>query len=142
MTPVTGRIVRYTLTDEDARAIAARREWIPPGGRTDEPARYASGGNGVGAGQEFPAMVVGVSGGEVDLQVFLDGNDVLWAADAPEGDGPGCWAQREPPDLPGLSPDPLNLSPEQIREVARQVQASLPEQAKRSPRTGITLPGH
>jgi hypothetical protein len=51
------------------------------------------------------------------------------------------WPEREPPDLPGLEPHPLNLSPGQVREVVAAVQASLLQQAKRSRKTGLQLPG-
>jgi hypothetical protein len=44
-------------------------------------------------GQAYPAMVVRVFGGpNVNLQVWLDGNDTYWATSRGEGDGDGCWS--------------------------------------------------
>ena len=56
------------------------------------------------------------------------------------------WPEREPPDdspkdLPGLDPRPLNLSPEEVREVVSEVQAKLLQQAKRGRSTAIKPPG-
>lgn len=75
--PVIGRIVVYTLTEQDAAAIAAH-----PG--HSNPPR---------AGDEYPAMIVRVWPGSevVNLQVFYDGDGTLWATSRPEGDSPGGW---------------------------------------------------
>jgi len=97
-----GRIVHYTLSDTDALRINARR--------TDGPSiqerlldstwpvgAQAHIGNKVAAGDVLPAMVVAVQpNGQVNAQVFLDGNDVLWvtsrdAASEESGSHLGRW---------------------------------------------------
>ena len=85
MSATIGRIVHYTLTQDDADEIVRRRH--------ETPART---GNFPHAGDVFPAMIVRVWGTApnqtVQLQVFLDGNDTHWALSIPEGEGPGSWA--------------------------------------------------
>jgi hypothetical protein len=90
-----GRIVHYTLTDQDAAAIHSARSDFRDG-------------NSVEAAQVYPAMVTRVwNDGDpemtVNLQVFLDGNDAYWATSRAEGEGPGCWtwpARAEEPEVP------------------------------------------
>lgn len=102
-----GRIVHYKLNEGDAEAINRRREDY----RLYRRASTASGiaavgtgdqvhvGNGVKAGDVFPAMVVRRWGdaptSSVQLQVFLDGNDTYWATSVNEGEGERQW--RWPP---------------------------------------------
>ncbi|MBH1745210.1 hypothetical protein I5V28_05125 [Stenotrophomonas maltophilia] len=100
--PSIGRIVHYALSDTDATRINARR--------TDGPSiqerlledawpvgAQAHIGNKVAAGDVLPAMVVAVlPNGQVNAQVFLDGNDVLWVSSRDEaseesGSHPGRW---------------------------------------------------
>lgn len=100
--PSIGRIVHYTLSDTDALRINARR--------TDGPAiqerlldntwpvgAQAHVGNRASAGDVVPALVVAVQpNGQVNAQVFLDGNDVLWVTSRDEaseesGSHPGRW---------------------------------------------------
>lgn len=117
MTPTIGRIVVYVVSEEDAekvnrrrtdgRSIAARlKSFITVGGSTVF--RWPEGaqahiGNRVEGGMEFPATVVrdwakesdAAAPENVNLQVFLDGNDVYWATGVKE-DGamdpqPGTW---------------------------------------------------
>lgn len=96
-----GRLVHYVLSLDDAAKINGRR--------TDGAAiqdriledRWPIGaqahiGNRVAPGDVLPAMVVRVLPGEqVNLQVFLDGNDVFWATTrseaAPGRTEPGRW---------------------------------------------------
>lgn len=75
--PVIGRIVTYTLTEQDAAAIGA----LP--GHSNTPR----------AGDEYPAMIVRVWAGfaSINLQVFYDGDGSYWATSRPEGDKPGSW---------------------------------------------------
>lgn len=73
--PVIGRMVAYVLTSDDAAAIAA----LP--GRCNPPQE----------GDAFPALMVRVWDGTVNLQVFYDGDGSLWATSRPEGDRPGTW---------------------------------------------------
>lgn len=98
----TGRIVQYTLSQEDADAINRRRttggaiaERINDG--TWVEGAQAHIGNKVLAGDIRPAIVVREWSPErpemVNLQVFLDGTDVYWATSRLQADEPqlGCW---------------------------------------------------
>jgi hypothetical protein len=101
MRATIGRIVHYRLTDADAERMNKRRadyrafatahahgpDTAPPTGHV------AHVGNRLEAGDYYPAMVVrtGLSPDSVNLQVFLDGTDQLWATSAKEGDGNGTW---------------------------------------------------
>lgn len=118
MTPTTGRIVLYTLTDEDAAAVNRRRtsgksieqrlrlgtagyhaEPGPSDLRAWPAGAQAHIGNPASAGDVVPLLVVRVWPNEfgdgvpgVNGQAFLDGNDVLWITSAREGTTPGTWA--------------------------------------------------
>lgn len=101
ITPTVGRNVHYVLSEQDALKINGRRtdgasiqdriledKW-PCGAQ-------AHIGNKACAGDILPAMVVKVLPNEqVNLQVFLDGNDVFWATTraeaAPGRMEPGRW---------------------------------------------------
>ena len=73
-----GRIVHYTLSELDARLVNERRE------------NFVFSNQAV-AGQVFPAIAVRVWGPKcANLQVFLDGNDVLWKTSASEDPNPGA----------------------------------------------------
>lgn len=109
MLPTIGRIVHYVLNAGDAAAINRRRDDFQafqrghahphePGqpGATGHQAHI---GNPAAAGDVCPAMVVRRFDGNdvvVNLQVWLDGNDVYWATSRKEGDQPGtwCWPPR------------------------------------------------
>jgi hypothetical protein len=81
MQPTIGRIVHYTLSQQDADAINAQRGPL--------------GGNHASEGDTYPAMVVRVFHPETstaNLQVFLDGPDSYWATSRTEGEGPFYWA--------------------------------------------------
>ncbi len=108
MTIDIGRVVRYLLSDQDAREINRRRTTgeeiasrirLNHGGATFWPlGAQAHIGNKVSAGKEFPMMVVDVDApltGVVSGQVFLDGNDVLWVKHASEGTENGTWQWPE-----------------------------------------------
>ena len=111
--PSIGRIVQYRLSIEDATQINRRRTtgksiadrmkdavsmhesitaW-PAGAQ-------AHIGNEVSEGDTFPMMVVRIWGdtptSAVNGQVFLDGNDVLWATSVCIGEGPRTfsWPSR------------------------------------------------
>ncbi|MFE3081824.1 hypothetical protein [Nocardia tengchongensis] len=76
-TPSIGRVVHYTLTADDAKAINAD---------------LARNGNRVAEGDIFPAMIVRVFQHEsANLQVFLDGDDSFWATSRTLSDGAGHW---------------------------------------------------
>lgn len=102
---VTGRIVRYVMSDMDAaqvnrrrttdREIAARMLTVPPEWPTGAQAHI---GETVSKGDEFAAMIVKAhDDGPVNLQVFLDGSDIFWARYISLGEGPGTflWPPRE-----------------------------------------------
>lgn len=98
-TPSIGRIVHYTLSEQDAQVINKRR--------SDARNLNAAGvtlasqglgpqihiGNPVEAGDVYPAMIVRTWGptASQQLQVFLDGNDTLWATSVSEGIGERRW---------------------------------------------------
>lgn len=92
MKPSIGRIVHYTLNDDDAARInAARRD----GTRYSHPAGcQVHHGNEVKAGEVFPALIVRCNDetSTVNLKVELDGNDCHWATSRCCGEGPGTWA--------------------------------------------------
>lgn len=88
-TPMLGRIVHYTLTQEDASRINMERD-----------ADRSRSGNYVSAGDHVPAMVTrtwflpheykaGTS--SVNLKCMLDGNDDHWVSSKVEGTEPGTW---------------------------------------------------
>jgi len=110
MIPTIGRIVHYTLGQQDADVINQRRSdfnaharanipepgvVVSPGaaGRTGHVGHV---GNSASAGDVFPATIVRVWGDKpesaVNLQVHLDGNDTFWATSASVGEGPYHYA--------------------------------------------------
>ncbi|MCI3271386.1 hypothetical protein [Streptomyces cylindrosporus] len=104
MKPTIGRIVHYTLSQQDADAINKRRadaHNLNAAGVTL--ASQALGpqihvGNHAFEGDVYPAMVVRIFHPETttaNLQVFLDGNDTYWATSRTLGDGPSHWAWPE-----------------------------------------------
>lgn len=110
MQPTVGRIVLYKLTAEDAehinssrtthRDVVLRREK-----NTRDVVHWPFGaqahiGNLHSEGMLLPAIVVNASPstepGVINLQVFLDGNDVMWITRVTEGnqDGQYRWPDR------------------------------------------------
>lgn len=105
--PTIGRIVHYTLSEQDAAIINKKRadydafrasvkgSDIP--GVGDPDGHQAHVGNRTEGGQVYPATVVRIfpGGSEVNgvcnLQVALDGNDTYWATSRTEGEGEGHW---------------------------------------------------
>jgi hypothetical protein len=98
-----GRVVTYTLTEQDALEINRRRtdgkaiaERIKK--NTEDTSAWPIGaqahiGNSVEPGQQFPMVVTKVwSPGYVNGQVLLDGNDCFWATSVKEGTGGHTWA--------------------------------------------------
>ena len=83
MKPSIGRIVHYTLSENDATAIANRRKDFG-----------VNIGNAVREGDVFPAVIVRVfeAAGSANLKVLLDGTDDFWAGSVSEGEGPRTWA--------------------------------------------------
>lgn len=76
-----GRIVLYTLSENDARLIEHRRAISRIGH-----------GNSPREGDRVPMIVVRVWPDGVNGQAILDGDDSLWLTSRAEGDGPGTWA--------------------------------------------------
>lgn len=106
MIPSVGRIVHYTLTADDAEQANRRRKDARNNiakHREDRLGYVAHFGNDAAEGQVYPALIVRVWGEQpteqvsVNLQVFLDGNDVLWVTSAGQGDGLRQW--HEPPRI-------------------------------------------
>ncbi len=82
--PTIGRIVHYTLNEQDASRIKDIRGFGSVVGNVPE------------AGQVLPMLIVRTWGdtpeSPVNGQVFLDGNDVLWVTSRLVGEGPGHFA--------------------------------------------------
>ena len=107
-TPKAGRIVHYTLTEQDAAEINRRRTSGPriaerlTSGHWPEGAQ-AHIGNQVSVGQVVPAMIVAVwhlPSGRCNLKCFLDGTDEFWAtsrevSSEPETAGYWNWPPRD-----------------------------------------------
>ena len=96
MIPTPGRIVEYTLSEQDAEAINRRRRHATTSGL----AKAATGvqlhvGNEVAEGDTYPMVIVRVWGdtetSSVNGRVLLDGTDDLWATSVGQGDGPRTW---------------------------------------------------
>ena len=101
--PTIGRIVHYQLSAQDTEQIMRRRT---TGKSIAERMKYGDDpqlkawpagaqahiGNDVKEGDVFPMLIVQVWGpsptSAVNGQVFLDGNDVLWATSVCVGEGP------------------------------------------------------
>lgn len=110
--PTIGRIVHYRLSAQDAEQIMRRRtdghsiamrmkiEGSHPELRAWPAGAQAHIGNDVKEGDTFPMLVVKMWGdtptSAVNGQVFLDGNDVLWATSVCVGEGPRTfsWPSR------------------------------------------------
>jgi hypothetical protein len=101
--PSVGRTVHLRLSASCAEQINRRRSDAQANGIREDGAQ-AHIGNPVKEGDVFPLLITKVWGDEptestaVNGQVFLDGNDCLWATSVVQGDGPGQWF--EPPRVP------------------------------------------
>jgi hypothetical protein len=106
MQPSIGRIVHYTLTQQDAAEINRRRSdyqafrsnFSGPSdpGQAGADGHIAHVGNHAAEGQVCAATIVRTFGGPaVNLQVHLDGNDTYWATSRTEGTEPGTWTWPE-----------------------------------------------
>ena len=108
MTPRLGMDVLYTATQADVESMKRRRgdamEFqrraskaaastdtpLEPGDLAGRSGHQSHVGNELEVGRRYAAKIVRLwSGTTANLQVFLDGNDVLWATSVSEGDGPG-----------------------------------------------------
>lgn len=97
MIPSVGRIVHYTLSEDDAARINKRRR----DAETSEIAKDESGvvvhaGNRVREGDVYPLVITRVwgdqEGAAVNGQVLLDGNDTFWATSRKGGENQGDWS--------------------------------------------------
>lgn len=92
-----GRIVLYTLHEQDAEQINRRRTSSASIGARIGDGHWPIGaqahvGNAVEPGEQFPMLVTKVwAPGYVSGQVFLDGNDCFWATSVSEGTGGHSW---------------------------------------------------
>jgi hypothetical protein len=98
-----GRIVHYTLSEQDAQAINQRRadfyafqrslKQQPEPGQSGRSGHVGHIGNQASEGEVYPAVVVRTWEEHLaNLQVLLDGNDTYWATSRREGEGPNTWA--------------------------------------------------
>lgn len=104
--PTIGCLVHYALSASDAASINTRRadykafeaSHVHPheAGHPGASGHVAHYGNHATEGDLCPAMVVRTFGGTAaNLQVFLDGNDVLWVTSRNEGTEAGTWRWPE-----------------------------------------------
>lgn len=105
VTPLVGRVVQYQLSEFDVEQINRRRRdfgayrrMVATGlatGTLHHTGYVAHVGNDVRVAETYPAIIVRTWGAEpgsaVNLQVFLDGNDIFWATSRTEGVNPGQW---------------------------------------------------
>lgn len=103
MIPTIGRIVRYTLSAQDATTINKRRRDANQHlleHRTNENGVIVHVGNGVSEGDAYPMIITRCWGKTpescVNGQVLLDGNDTLWVTSVSVGEGPRhfAWPER------------------------------------------------
>lgn len=96
--PAIGRIVRYTLSSQDADAVNTRRRDAIKHVADHRERRDGSVvhfGNTVVEGDTYPMVITRVWGDQPDSSVngsvFLDGNDLLWVTSVQVGAGPRTW---------------------------------------------------
>jgi hypothetical protein len=97
--PTIGRIVHYTLSEQDAGQINSRRGDAAARSKAiaEEKTGYVAHiGNSAAAGDVYPLVITRVWGdtpeSAVNGQVFLDGNDTLWVTSVSVGEGPRTFA--------------------------------------------------
>jgi hypothetical protein len=102
MIPSIGRIVHYTLTEQDAEQINRRRkdaqaslDWH----REHKTGAVVHTGNAVSANDVFPMVITRTWGdteqSAVNGTVLLDGNDTFWATSVDQGEGQRHWLAPE-----------------------------------------------
>ena len=92
--PTIGRIVHYTLSEQDAEAINRRRADAMrnmPQHQERADGSQIHVGNSVAAGDVYPLVITRAWGdtpeSAVNGQVLLDGNDTYWATSVSVGEG-------------------------------------------------------
>jgi len=99
--PTVGRIVLYTLSEDDAKRINKRRIDAVATAHANKQNPEATGkqvhiGNVAREGDVLPMLIVRVWGttpeSAVNGQVLLDGNDTLWVTSVTMGEGPRRFA--------------------------------------------------
>lgn len=100
-TPTPGRVVLYTLSEDDAARINKRRDDAIARAHEHKANPEVTGfqvhfGNRVREGDVFPALIVRAWGttpeSSANIQVMLDGNDTFWATSVSVGEGPRRFA--------------------------------------------------
>ncbi|THA78420.1 hypothetical protein E6R60_05925 [Streptomyces sp. A0642] len=93
--PSVGRIVLYTLNEQEAADINHRRRDFHESRSADQHTGFVGHvGNHATAGDVYPAIVVRVwdeSTVTCNLRVLLDGTDTYWATSREQGTGPSQW---------------------------------------------------
>lgn len=104
MIPTPGRIVEYTLSEQDAAEIERRRQdaraaldWH----RENKTGAVVHTGNPTQVGATYPLLITRVwadpdqrtEATAVNGQVMLDGNDTLWVTSVQQGDGERHWRE-------------------------------------------------
>lgn len=123
MEPTPGRIVLLKLSAQQAQEINRRRTTgakikLRMDSGTWPRGAQAHIGNEAKEGDVVPMMIVRVWSPEmVNGQVFLDGNDTLWATSVHEGDQPGNYSW------------PVIQKPAQVGAVATDAQRQVPSAA-------------
>jgi hypothetical protein len=97
--PTICRIVKYTLSYQDADSINRRRaaaDRAMQSHRDRDDGSHVHVGNKVEAGDVYPLIITRVwqntPNGSVNGQVLLDGNDTLWVTSVSRGEGERTWA--------------------------------------------------
>lgn len=94
--PTIGRVVHYTLSEDDAKRINKRREDAIASAHEHKMNPEATGkqvhvGNTAREGDVYPMIIVRVwgtqPGSAVNGQVLLDGNDTFWVTSVAVGEG-------------------------------------------------------
>ena len=95
--PTIGRIVHYTLSEQDAARINKRRDDAISRAHENKEHPEETGwqvhyGNRVNEGEVYPLVITRTWGSTpesaVNGQVLLDGNDTLWVTSVTVGEGP------------------------------------------------------
>lgn len=100
MIPTPGRVVEYTLSEQDVEQIKRRRDDARQSmkdGTVGNTGFVLHMGNDVAEGETYPMVITRTwgttEGSSVNGQVLLDGNDTLWVTSVSEGDGPRHFRQ-------------------------------------------------